>query len=146
MTTITNNWSSTNTKNMENLFFISSLSKENICSISLKAVNSIKQHYEPVAILQNQFNLKKVKYKDMSLEFKRGYFIHYYVEDTYYYADDNKLNLFCSGKTEEELMDDIAMSLVVQWKMYVECDIDELSKDAVKLRNVFLDTLERGKQ
>jgi hypothetical protein len=39
-------------------------------------------------------------------------------------------------------MDDIAMSLIVQWKMYVECDKDELSKDAIKLRNMLIDTLE----
>ena len=82
----------------------------------MKTANAIKKHYEPAAILQNQFYLKKVKYKDKALEFKRGYFIHYYIEDEYYYADDKKLNLFCSGKTEEELMDDIAMSLIVQWK------------------------------
>lgn len=112
----------------------------------MKTANAIKKHYEPAAILQNQFYLKKVKYKDKALEFKRGYFIHYYIEDEYYYADDKKLNLFCSGKTEEELMDDIAMSLIVQWKMYVECDIDELSKDAIKLRDMLNDTLERVKK
>lgn len=88
-------------------------------------------------------NLKKVEYQNISLEFKKEHFINSYIENNYYYAYDKELNLICSGRTKEELLNDIYRSIIIQWRMYVECKIEELSKDAIKLRTVFIDSLKK---
>ena len=90
----------------------------------------------------NSMMLNEIPYDDKTLVFKDKYLINYDIEEGYYTMSDSELGISCYGISYEELCEDIKDNISANWEMYVDCDENELSEDAIELRNKLLSRLE----
>ena len=90
----------------------------------------------------NVIMLSEIKYGKYVLNFKNKYYIPYFYEHGAYYADDSNLGIYAAGLTLEELKEDIQESICLSWELYVNCDVNELSADAIEFKNQLLSRLE----
>lgn len=91
--------------------------------------------------------LETISYNNITLNFKKPYRIDICKDSKYhtYYCDIPELNIYAAGITEDETLEDIKENLIIDWKTYVKCDIEELSQGAIKLRKKLLELLEEEK-
>lgn len=90
----------------------------------------------------NYMMIDEIPYEDKVLVLKDKTLLNYGIEDGYYYLTNDDLGISCYGKSYEELYEDVKDNISANWEMYVDCDINELSADAVDLRNKLLNNLE----
>lgn len=122
---------------------IKSLIKEKIYNVKPYICNPSFINYDIGGYMNGKMSLKGFEYDGIRLKFKEAYQIEYVIENGHYYADDISLNIYCSGCNISELIHDIQVCLTIEWEMYVECDEKELSKGAIKLRNLLRGKIER---
>ena len=79
---------------------------------------------------------------DKTLYFKNGLIMSLTFNDGLLIAEYPDLELYCCGETIEELDAAIKDDLRFTWINYVDCSINELSKDAVVLRNKFMQLID----
>lgn len=82
----------------------------------------------------NIINICEIECKGCKLRFNKQYDIKFYIEDGYYFAEDSTLGISCYGESYSDLLEDVKENIEANWEMYVDCNINELSNDAVKLR------------
>lgn len=90
----------------------------------------------------NSMMINEIPYYDKLLVFKNKYLMNYGIEDGFYFLTDDDLGISCYGKSYEDLYEDVKDNISANWEMYVDCDINELSSDAIDLRYKLLSNLE----
>lgn len=129
--------------NLKSHIPLKNLIKEKLKDISVNKCQSSSVNYPIGGVVIGNLTLNTIQYEDVKLKFKQPYKLNYNTKNGYFYADDIPLNIYCSGKNLDEVREDINVCLAIEWKMYVECDIDELSNGAKKLREFLSSKLER---
>ena len=96
--------------------------------------------YTLYAVEYDLFSCLKVKDKQNGLKFKI-----WQNDDDYYEAElinKQKFSLWNMGKTYQSVVDQISQDIVDIWKHFVECELEELSEDAIEFRNFIKDNFE----
>lgn len=90
--------------------------------------------------------ISKIKTQDYTLKFIKPFELEYRIEDGTYYCEYVDLAIYSCGETLKELKKDFKDDVSESWEMFVECDIYELSDDAVVIRNNLLRLIEKVKE
>ena len=118
------------------------ISKQDFSNIAYMNKNTLEGVYYSIGDKLQTIELKKIPYEAKFLKFRNRYLIPYTIEEGYYCAEDRVLGIGCYGESYEDLCEDIKENISANWEMYVDCDIDELSKDAIILRNNLIKYIE----
>ena len=92
------------------------------------------------AVEYNLFSCLKVKDRQKGLKFRI-----WQNDDDYYEAElvnKDKFSLWNMGKAHQHVVDQINEDIVDIWKHFVECELEELSEDAIEFRKFILDNFE----
>lgn len=90
----------------------------------------------------NNIKIDNICYGDLSLKFYEPFVLNYVKEDDGYIYDNNKLEMYLYGESLEDLKEAFYEDLVVSWKLYVQCDEEELTEGAKNLRKTLLKLVE----
>lgn len=90
----------------------------------------------------NSIKINNIRYGDLSLRFYEPFVLNYVKEDDGYIYDNSELEMYLYGKSIEDLKEAFYEDLVVSWKLYVQCDEEELTEGAKELRKTLLKLLE----
>lgn len=85
--------------------------------------------------LMDSISIRMIPYQeDRVLEFFTPYCLKYQMEDGRYVYHSESLDIYSYGETIEELKSSFMEDIIVAWKLYVDCQEDELSNDAKLIR------------
>lgn len=88
--------------------------------------------------------LNKLEYNSEIFIFKEDYSLRVYKDVKGFYTEDENLELYCYAETLKELKGEISENLAIAWKLYVDCDENELSQDAKDFRKMLIQKVKKG--
>lgn len=97
-------------------------------------------NYVVYAVEYDLFSCLKAKDQKNGLKFRI-----WQNDDGYYEAelvDKQKFSLWNTGKTYTQVTDQIKEDIVDIWKHFVECEVEELTDDAIEFRKFIKDNFE----
>lgn len=104
--------------------------------------NEQAKRTEQAITMNNEIRFLNVSGEGYNLKFKNDFILKYRIEDGCFLADYPYLNYYGYGDTYDELKSDFNEFIVINWKMYVDCSIEELSADAICFRNKICELIE----
>jgi len=91
-----------------------------------------------------KLRFEKIPYKNFILKFKDPLKVDYRIEDGAYYINCDKFEVYAYGETLDELKQSFEEELADAWDAFAECDdVNELSSDAIEIRNNLLSSIEK---
>jgi hypothetical protein len=82
--------------------------------------------------------IDRIKGPEFTLEFVEPLAFNYKIEDGAYYFDYEAFAIYSYGETLDELKECFKEDVIAAWEMFVECNVDELTQDALEVRKNLL--------
>ena len=92
---------------------------------------------------KNVLIFNKVEYNGRCLKFKSPYSISLYVVDGVIFCDNKDFKFYTCCNSIEEMEELFQRSVMVDWFVYVDCEEEDLSKNAIEYRNFLINKLDR---
>lgn len=83
----------------------------------------------------------EIEYCGLKLKFRREYNLKITFDGKYFNYDCEDYDVYGFGTTLLESLNSFKEDIIIAWKLYVNCDIEELSLDAKEFRMFLLDNL-----
>ena len=87
--------------------------------------------------------ISEVVYDGFKLKFKKEFILEIQFDGECFFYESDKYNVYCYGLSKKEVTNKFNEYIVINWKLYVDCDISELSLKAQKLRHFLQNNLEK---